>query len=193
MRYAVQKGGGAPPRRTVQDGCHGKSTSISLSRGHPFAKIGGAYIATAMRSLLCGGCHAKSSCRHRAGCTLAEYVAPCIRRWPTVRHGQPHKGAGRTTWAPISVVRFRMGRHRTDIRYQWSASVVTSVTLRRGAFALAVAARATPKAEFRSSDGIQEYARVARASLESREMVDSDAAGVAGAQLAQSASRKPPP
>ena len=29
-------------------------------------------------------------------------------------------------------------------------------------------------------------ARVARASLESREMVDSDAAGVAGAQLAQS-------
>ena len=106
LRYAVQKGGGAPPRRTVQrtvqDGCHGKSTSISLSRGHPFAKIGGAYIATAMRSLLCGGCHAKSSCRHRAGCTLAEYVAPCISRWPTVRHGQPHKGAGRTTWAPIS-------------------------------------------------------------------------------------------
>jgi hypothetical protein len=102
LRYAVQKGGGAPPRRTVQDGCHGKSTSISLSRGHPFAKIGGAYIATAMRSLLCGGCHAKSSCRHRAGCTLAEYVAPCISRWPTVRHGQPHKGAGCTTWAPIS-------------------------------------------------------------------------------------------
>ncbi len=102
LRYAVQKGGGAPPRRTVQDGCHGKSTSISLSRGHPFAKIGGAYMATAMRSLLCGGCHAKSSCRHRAGCTLAEYVAPCIRRWPTVRHGQPHKGAGCTTWAPIS-------------------------------------------------------------------------------------------
>ena len=190
LRYAVQKGGGAPPRRNRPDGCHSKSTSISLSRGHPFAKIGGAYIATAMRSL---GCHAKSSCRHRAGCTLAEYVAPCIPRWPTVRHGQPHKGAGRTTWAPISVVRFRMGRHRTDIRYPWSASVVTSVTLRRGAFALAVAARATPKAEFRSSDGIQEYARVARASLESREMVDSDAAGVAGAQLAQSASRKPPP
>ena len=102
LRYAVQKGGGAPPRRNRPDGCHSKSTSISLSRGHPFAKIGGAYIATAMRSLLCGGCHAKSSCRHRAGCTLAEYVAPCIRRWPTVRHGQPHKGAGRTTWAPIS-------------------------------------------------------------------------------------------
>ena len=102
MRYAVQKGGGAPPRRTVQDGCHGISTSISLSRGHPFAKIGGAYIATAMRSLLCGGCHAKSSCRHRAGCTLAEYVAPCIPRWPTVRHCQPHKGAGCTTGAPIS-------------------------------------------------------------------------------------------
>jgi hypothetical protein len=65
----------------------------------------------------------------------------------------------------------------TDAVNEWT--VVTSVTLRRGAFALAVAARATPKAEFRSSDGIQEYARVARASLESREMVDSDAAGVA--------------
>jgi hypothetical protein len=36
-------------------------------------------------------------------------------------------------------------------------------------------------------------ARVARASLESREMIDSDAAGVAGAQLAQSSSRKPSP
>jgi hypothetical protein len=102
LRYAVQKGGGAPPRRTVQDGCHGKTTSTSISRGHSFAKIGGAHIATAMRSLLCGGCHAKSSCRHRAGCTLAEHVAPCISRWPTVRHGQPHKGAGCTTWAPIS-------------------------------------------------------------------------------------------
>ena len=77
LRCAVQKGGGAAPRRTVQDGCHGKSTSISLSRGHPFAKIGGAYIE--MRSLLCGGCHAKSSRRHRAGCTLAEYVALCMR------------------------------------------------------------------------------------------------------------------
>jgi hypothetical protein len=36
-------------------------------------------------------------------------------------------------------------------------------------------------------------ARVARASLESREMVESDAAGVAGAQLARSASLRPPP